>query len=96
MEYVNSLQDKTKTLQVMKDSKDIVERNLQLVQLSESNMSVTNKLKTQHLLEQQVPRFVKPVFHRMLIEDKMTTAIKNVDFWLREVVQKLDMYALKD
>jgi len=96
MDYVDNLQDKTKTLQVMKASKDLIERNLQLVQLSESNMSVTNKLKTQHLLAQPVQRFVKPVFHRMLIEDKMTTSIKNVDFWLREVIQKLDMYALKD
>jgi len=68
---------------------------MQLVQLSESNMSVTNKLKTQHLIDQPITRFVKPIFHKMLIEDKMTTSIKNVDFWLREVVQKLDMYALK-
>ena len=96
MEYVDGLEDKTKTLQVMKASKEVLERNMKLVQLSESNMSVTNKLKTQHLLEQPIPRFAKPTFHKMLIEDKMTTAIKNVDFWLREVVQKLDMYALKD
>jgi DNA polymerase-1 len=96
LQYVEGLSDKTKTLQTMKDSKEILERNLRLVQLSDSNMSVTNKLKTQHLLEQPIPRFAKPVFHKMLIEDKMTTAIKNVDFWLREVVQKLDMYALKD
>lgn len=96
LQYVDGLSDKTKTLQTMKESRDILERNMQLVQLSESNMSVTNKLKTQHLLDQPIPRFAKPTFHKMLIEDKMTTAIKNVDFWLREVVQKLDMYALKD
>ena len=96
LRYVEGLNDKTKTLQTMKESKEILERNLRLVQLSDSNMSVTNKLKTQHLLEQPIPRFAKPTFHKMLIEDKMTTAIKNVDFWLREVVQKLDMYALKD
>lgn len=96
MEFVENLNDKTKTLQVVKSSKELIERNLKLVQLSESNMSVTNKLKTQHLLDQPITRFAKPVFHKMLIEDKMTTAIKNVDFWLREVIQKLDMYALKD
>ena len=96
MELVENMSDKTKTLQTMKESKELIARNMELVQLGESNMSVTNKLKTQHLLDQPIPRFVKPTFHRMLIEDKMTTAIKNVDFWLREVVQKLDMYALKD
>lgn len=95
MEYVNNINDKTKTLQTVKQSSELIERNMQLVQLSESNMSVTNKLKTQHLIDQPITRFVKPTFHKMLIEDKMTTAIKNVDFWLREVVQKLDMYALK-
>lgn len=96
MEYVNNLDDKTKTLQAIKGSKEILDRNMELMQLSDSNMSVTNKLKTQHLLSQPINRLVKPTFHRMLIEDKMTTAIKNVDFWLKEVVQKLDMYALKD
>lgn len=96
MEHVNGLSDKTKTLQTIKQAGDLITRNMFLVQLSESNMSVANKLKTQHLLQQPITRFIKPVFHKMLIEDKMTTAIKNVDFWLREVVQKLDMYALKD
>lgn len=96
MQYVESLNDKTKTLQTVKESRELLERNIQLVQLSDSNMSVTNKLKTQHLLEQPITRFIKPTFHKMLIEDKMTTAIKNVDFWLKEVVQKLDMYALKN
>ena len=96
MECVDNMNDKTKTLQTMKQAKELLERNMQLVQLSDTNMSVTNKLKTQHLLSQPIPRFAKPVFHKMLIEDKMTTSIKNVDFWLREVVQKLDMYALKD
>ena len=96
MSHIDTLNDKTKTLQTIKSSKELLERNLELIQLSESNMSVTNKLKTQHILEQPITRLAKPSFHRMLIEDKMTTAIKNVDFWLKEVVQKLDIYALKD
>jgi len=95
MEYVNNLNDKTKTLQTMKASQELIERNMQLVQLSESNMSVTNKLKVQNLIDQPIQRLAKPTFHKMLIEDKMTTAIKNVDYWLKEVAQKLDMYALQ-
>ncbi len=96
MDYIANLNDKTKTLQTVKDSKELIERNMQLVQLSESNMSVTNKLKVQSLLSQPIQRLSKPTFHKMLIEDKMTTAIKNVDFWLKEVAQKLDMFALQD
>lgn len=96
MQYVESLNDKTKTLQTVKDAKSLLERNIILMQLGESNMSVANKLKTQNILNQPIPRLVKPTFHRMLIEDKMTTAIKNVDFWLKEVVQKLDMFALNN
>lgn len=96
MNYIGGLQDKTKTLQTIKESKELIERNMQLVQLSESNMSVTNKLKVQNLISQPIQRLSKPTFHKMLIEDKMTTAIKNVDFWLKEVAQKLDMFALQD
>lgn len=96
MEYIAGLQDKTKILQTIKESKELIERNMQLVQLSESNMSVTNKLKVQNLISQPIQRLSKPTFHKMLIEDKMTTAIKNVDFWLKEVAQKLDMFALQD
>lgn len=96
MSMVNDQNDKTKTLQTMKQSQELIERNLQLVSLSDSNMSITNKLKVQNALNQPIQRLSKPTFHRMLIEDKMTTTIKNVDFWLREVAQKLDMFALQD
>jgi hypothetical protein len=34
-------------------------------------------------------------FLSMLLEDKMSGAIKNVDMWLRDVTQKLDNFALQ-
>ena len=42
-----------------------------------------------------VNRTSKVKFYSMLAEDKMTTAIKNVDMWLRDVTQKLDNFALQ-
>ena len=32
----------------------------------------------------------------MLIEDRMTTAIRNVEMWLKETTSKLDKYILED
>ena len=32
----------------------------------------------------------------MLIEDGMTSAIKNTEMWLREVTSKLDKHTLED
>ena len=48
------------------------------------------------MMEQPIPRLAKIKFHTMLIEDKMTSAIKNVEMWLREVTTKLDQHALQD
>ena len=65
------------------------------MQLSESNINLTIKMRIIESLEDSIERCNKIAFHRMLIRDKMTTAIKNPDMWLREVTQKLDKFALQ-
>ena len=47
-------------------------------------------------MENPVSKLGKIKFHTMLVEDKMTSAIKNVDMWLREITQKLDRFTLVD
>ena len=59
-------------------------------------MSMTNKMKIIGLMENPVSKLGKIKFHTMLVEDKMTSAIKNVDMWLREITQKLDRFTLVD
>lgn len=68
----------------------------EIIQLSISTMSMTNKMKIIGLMETPVSKLGKIKFHTMLVEDKMTSAIKNVDMWLREITQKLDRFTLVD
>jgi DNA polymerase-1 len=67
-----------------------------IMQLSESLISTSAKLRIIGLLQQNATKLVKLKFHKMLIEDGMTAAIKNVELWLREVTHKLDQFALQD
>jgi DNA polymerase-1 len=67
-----------------------------VVQLSVSNINASNKMKIMDIMEQPVNKLAKIKFHTMLIEDRMTTAIKNVEMWLREVTAKLDQHTLED
>lgn len=88
-----SSQPKSKMCVKLTQSKSILERNLGLMQLSEAFIPTTSKLK---ILDQvdSPNRLVKYKFQSMLFEDRMTTAIKNVDMWTRDVLQKLDGYLL--
>lgn len=78
------------------DNKELLERNVRLMQLSESNLNLSVKMKIIETLERKGTKCNKLAVHKMLIEDRMTTAIKNVDIWLREVTQKLDSFVLQD
>lgn len=84
-----------KTYQTLVDHEDILRRNIELMQLSESNLNLSIKMRIMELVDKPIERTARINFHRMLIEDQMTTAIKNVDMWLKEVTTKLDMFALQ-
>ena len=74
---------------------DIIERNIKLMQLSETDINLTVKLRMIDQLEGPISKCNKMKFLSMLLEDKMSGAIKNVDMWLRDVTQKLDNFALQ-
>lgn len=94
-EYSANQSPKIKIYNQLVESKDIIERNIQLMQLSESNINTATKLRIINMLENKVSRCNKMQFHKMLFEDKMTGAIKNVDIWLKEITTKLDQFALQ-
>lgn len=86
-------QPKSKMCVKLTQSREIIERNLGLMQLSEAFIPTASKLKILNSVDNP-SRLVKYKFQSMLFEDRMTTAIKNVDMWTREVLQKLDGYLL--
>lgn len=67
-----------------------------IMQLSDSMIDTTTKLKVVDLVREPVDRLNKIAFHKLLIEDKMSTAIRNVEMWLKDTTQKLDYYCLQD
>jgi len=68
----------------------------QIMQLSESGIPTSTRLKIITTLETPVVKLSKIKFHQMIFEDGMTNAIRNVEVWIREVTQKLDQYTLLD
>ena len=97
-EYTKQLaaDSKAKIYQKVLDAEADVRLYLEVIQLSDSNISMANRMKIIGMMEQPINRLGKIRFHTMLIEDKMTTAIKNVEMWIREVTHKLDQHALED
>jgi len=95
IDFAQSKVSEAKIYEKLLTQQDILKRNLELMQLAESNLNLTIKMRIIETLDGQINKTAKLAFHRMLIEDRMTTAIKNVDIWLKEITSKLDMFALQ-
>lgn len=95
LEFAKENEDGPKVYKTLLEHEDILRRNVELMQLSESNLNLALKMRVMELVDQPINKTAKLQFHKMLVEDSMTTAIKNVDMWLREVTTKLDMFALQ-
>lgn len=95
LEYASKQPQKIKIYQSLIEQESVIRRNIQLMQLSDSNISSHSKLSIINQLGTSANKTSKIKFYSMLAEDKMTTAIKNVDMWLRDVTQKLDMFVLQ-
>lgn len=97
-DYVRELaaNSKLKIYNKVLDSEADVRLYYDIIQLSESNINMSNKMKIIGLMETPSNKLGKMKFHTMLIEDGMTNAIKNADMWLRDVTQKLDEFILQD
>jgi 5'-3' exonuclease len=95
LEFTKQQSPKIKIYQSVMQQQDIIERNIKLMQLSETDINLTVKLRIIDQLEGPISKCNKMKFLSMLLEDKMSGAIKNVDMWLRDVTQKLDNFALQ-
>ena len=98
IEYAKELatNNKAKIYQKVVDAEADIRLYYEIVQLAESNINLSSKMKVIEMVEQPTSKLAKIKFHSMLIEDRMTTAIKNVEMWLREITHKLDSHALEN
>lgn len=84
---------KDKMLTNILNSEDLVRLNHQLMQLKDVDISGSAKMKLMELFESITNPFVKVDLYKMLGEDRMSSAIKNVEMWSNEVFLPLDTYS---
>ena len=77
------------------ESKDVIELNYKLMQLSDVDISGSTKTKIIERVNEPINRLVKYKFQKMFLEDKLYTALPNVDSWLLTNFNQLNHYAEK-
>jgi len=82
-----------KVLQSIHSNKDVLELNYKLMQLNEVDISGSSKHKILNVADNEIPRLNPMQFKVMMIEDAITGAFRNLEFWLRERFTVLDAQA---
>ena len=87
-----NIEDITKALP---ESSEIINRNYRLMQLQEVDISGSTKSRILQKIRQPINRLVKFKFETMFLEDKLFTALPNLNSWLLTNFSKLNNYAEK-
>ena len=77
------------------ESKDIIERNFKLMQLSEVDISASTKMKILNNVNKPIQRLIKIKFQKMFLEDKLYSALPNLKSWLMTTFNRLNQMAEK-
>lgn len=93
LEHTEINKDKYKVYQTILENKNIVERNYQLMQLSDTIIATFAQLNIGDILKKKnkLNRFE---FVKMITEDKLWNAIPNYGVWLNETFNKLDAFVI--
>lgn len=89
-----SADSKIKMLNAINENYDLLELNHKLMQLHDVDISGRAKETIRNIVHNPIPSLNKPKFQLMLVEDKMNTAIRNHEFWLKEVFMPLHAFSL--
>ncbi len=88
------MEDKVLSVQDLIDEgldEDIIRLNYDLMQLDDVDISGNAKLKIQNLSDDADNRLVKFEFQKMVLEDKLNSAFPNLDVWLAESFNRLNI-----
>jgi len=77
------------------ESKDVIELNYKLMQLSDVDISGSTKTKIIDKVNAPINRLIKYKFQKMFLEDKLFTTFPNVTSWLLTNFNQLNHYAEK-
>ena len=91
LEFTKNSDKKIKLLENIKNSSKLLKRNYLLMQLEKVDIPNHTKRKIQGALDRKVPQLVKYRFQTMFLQDKLSTAILNLDSWIMEFM-RLDRF----
>ena len=77
------------------ESKDIIELNYKLMQLSNVDISGSTKTKIMERVREPINRLIKYKFQKMFLEDKLYSALPNLNSWLLTNFNQFNHYAEK-
>ena len=77
------------------ESEDVIELNYKLMQLSDVDISGSTKTKIISKVNEPINRLIKYKFQTMFLEDKLYTALPNLNSWLLTNFNQLNHYAEK-
>jgi hypothetical protein len=63
------------------------------MQLDDVDISGNAKLKIQNIVNEEIHQLVKIDFQKMVIEDKLNSAFPNLDVWLAETFNRINIIA---
>jgi len=87
--------DKFKLCNEIVNSKEQLEMNKLLMDLDDLNISGNSKLKIQEIMSTPIQRLIKHKFQKMFLEDKLYTALPNLNSWIHTTFNKLNRMAEK-
>ena len=87
--------EKYKLCEDIINSREQMLLNKKLMDLDEGIISGNAKLKIQNIISNPIQRLVKHKFQRMFLEDKMYTALPNLNSWLHTTFNRLKFMAEK-
>ena len=85
--------NRVKVYKTITENRELVERNYNLMQLSDVDIAPANKLTISELMDRAINKLDTRTFKRLFLEDKLYANIKDVDTWLRDTFKRLDIYA---
>jgi len=77
-----SVDDAITEVDELEEHREIMERNYDLMQLHNVDISASAKTKTIDKIREPIPNLDKVTFKKMFLDDKMYSALPNLDTWL--------------
>ena len=84
-----SVDDAITEVDELEKHREIMERNYDLMQLHNVDISASAKTKTIDKIREPIPKLDKVTFKKMFLEDKMYSALPNLESWLQTKFQTL-------